>query len=280
MLGLGTPPCPAFTCCNNFLSLAPRAFSQSTRLPSRFLDPFSHRRWSLFNSRKCFSPISCPCLQPSSCRSCKSGVWSSCFYTSWEAPAPPLHPYPTHILSSLFPPQTVFSDVVQAEFEVSVSAAESHFLGVNFQKWTISWSDDLFRYIFNANKNKVCNVGGLASTPDVLTVIGFYHWPNILTTFSIDFIMAEHLLPSVFTLLRVCHPFTIKDTVTTAHTRITQWNTGRPGMCFKLSEITSKAPRSAPGLVGRWMQWGAAGLSCLVGFTALPLACQYSVGHN
>lgn len=86
--------------------------------------------------------------------------------------------------------------------------------------------------------------------------------------------------PGIFTLLRVCHLFTIKDTVTVAHTGITQGNTGRPGMCFKLSEVTGKAPHSAPGLVGRWMQWRAAGPSYLVGFTALPLACQYPMDHN
>lgn len=52
---------------------------------------------------------------------------------------------------------------------------------------------------------------------------------------------AEHLFPSIFTLLEECHLFPIKDTATTVHIRVSQGNTGRPGMCLRLSEITSKA---------------------------------------
>lgn len=271
MLELGTPPWPAFACCNNFLSLTAWAFSQSTRLPFRFPFHIEGGLCSIVGSASLQFLAHVFSHLPVEVANLMCGV--HVFTQVEKSPCPPF-------LSSLFPPQTVFSDVVQTEFEASVLASESHFLGVNFQKWTISWSDDCSGvYLMPTSTRSVMwEDWPLPRCPD--RVIGLYHWPNILTTFSTDFILAEHLLPRVFTLLRVFHLFTIKDTVPTAHARITQGNTGRPGMCPKLSEITRKASHRAPGLVGRWMQWGAAGLSCLVGFTALPLACQYPVGHN
>lgn len=89
----------ASICCGSILFLACQAFSQSTKLPSNFLELFSHRRESFVARRKWFSPILFPCLWPSSCRGCTSNMYRSCFYTLREI---------YFFLSSVFPPELIF----------------------------------------------------------------------------------------------------------------------------------------------------------------------------
>jgi len=118
-----------FVCCYHILFFAHWAFSQSTELPSNFLELLSQ---SGLNRRKWLFPKLCPCLLPSSWGSRPFTVFGSWLCTLWEVSS--------LFWSNVFIPQWTFSedvlyvlDVRQADHEVSIGASAAHFQTVNFQ---------------------------------------------------------------------------------------------------------------------------------------------------
>ena len=128
---------------DDFLLSAPWGFSQSTTGRLAVLGPFLMEE-DLLSMVQVLLSILCLYLQSSSCRGCKSDLHSSCFSTCWEVS----YWFPSRVL----PPQTLFSDVawcvpgvIQAEFEASALAAQSHFQVVNFHAAKmLHWLGSLF----------------------------------------------------------------------------------------------------------------------------------------